>query len=130
MYLTLSIAERALTLDAYRTERFEPFCEPCFLDVLDEAYVATHAIGHVLVLDVAGKLEGSEAMALCGRIRELVEQGERTIVVNLKALTSIDSRGLGELVRSYTTVKRARGAMPLVNPPRYFREFVRAVKFI
>jgi len=126
----MRVTERTLTLDECRGELFEPYQEPCFWDVLDCEFLMAKEIGHVVVLDLAGGLEGSEAQEFLGRIQRLIERGERTIVVNLGALTKVDSVLLGELVVSYGTLKRIGGAMPLVNAPKHFRQLVASMKFL
>jgi anti-anti-sigma factor len=81
-------------------------------------------------LDVVGALEGNEAQEFDGLIAGLVERGERIVVVNLEALTPIDSADLGTLVRSYVALKRSGRSMPIVNTPKRFRQFVASMKFL
>ena len=126
----MRITERTLTLDERRSELFEAYQEPVFRDVLDNEFLATKHESHVIVLDLEGGLEARGGQDLLGRVQLLIERGERTIVINLAALTKMDSAGLGELVRSYAALKKVGGAMPLVNPPQHFRRVVGAMKFL
>jgi anti-sigma B factor antagonist len=126
----MGVTERTLTLDECRSELFESFQMPCFWDTLDFELLGTQKRGHVVVLDFVGTLLRSEKQELHARIKRLVERGERTIVLNLQALTKVDSAGLGELVQAMTTVIRAGGTMPLVHAPRHFRHLVASMKFL
>jgi anti-anti-sigma factor len=126
----MQITERTLTLEECRGELFEPHQEPCFWDVLDYESLVTQHIGRVIVLDLAGALEAQGGLNFLGHVNRLIERGERTVVINLAALTSVDSGGLGELVRSCVALHKLGGAMPLVNAPNHFHRFVAAIGFL
>ena len=104
--------------------------EPCFYDLLEDELLAAKEISHVVVLDVVGALERYQAQEFNRLIARLVERGERIIVVNLQALTRIDSAGLGALACSYTILKTSGRSMPIVNAPKRFRQFVASMKFL
>ena len=73
--------------------------------------------GDVTILDVKGKLtlgEGDEVLK--DKINSLVLQGRKKLVLNLAEVPYIDSAGLGEIVRTYTTVSR-QGGMPEAAQP-------------
>src|SRR5437867_1387557 len=73
-------------------------------------------VGDVMVLDVKGKVtlgEGDEMLK--DKVNSLVNQGFKKIVLNLAAVPYIDSAGLGEIVRTYTTVSRQGGNLKLLN---------------
>ena len=70
--------------------------------------------GDVTILDVKGKLtlgEGDEVLK--DKINSLVLQGRKKLVLNLADVPYIDSAGLGEIVRTYTTVSRQGGMLKL-----------------
>ena len=78
---------------------------------IDERVVDT-----VTVLDLKGKItlgEGDEALK--DKINSLVLQDRKRILLNLEDVPYIDSAGLGEIVRTYTTVSRQGGELKLVN---------------
>ena len=73
-------------------------------------------VGEVLILDLSGKLtigEGDELLK--DKINSLIQQGRRKLVLNLAGVPYIDSAGLGEIVRTYTTVSRQGGKLKLLN---------------
>lgn len=74
------------------------------------------ADGGVVVLDLAGDIRlGDQNQLLKQTLRSLVEQNEKKILLNMTAVTKIDSSGLGELVSGYATVQKAGGDMKLLN---------------
>lgn len=80
--------------------------------------------GDVTMLDLSGRISVGEALAfgpgsgvvLADVIGELVKKGQRKILLNLKAVKYIDSSGLGELVRNYTSLRRQGGELKLLSP--------------
>lgn len=73
----------------------------------------------IVILDLSGRLVVGEATsALREKIRELSESGRKNIIINLQEVDYIDSTGLGGLVISYTTLKKAGGALKVTNLSR------------
>jgi anti-sigma B factor antagonist len=73
-------------------------------------------IDGITVLDIVGKLTIDEAAEhLKDKINSLIEQNESRIVLNLKGVPYIDSGGLGQLIASFGSVKKAGGTMKLLH---------------
>jgi len=67
-------------------------------------------IGDVTILYFSGPIALGESSALFGKaIRELTSTDRTRIVLNLGEVSSVDSAGIGELVRAYILV-RSRGS--------------------
>ena len=78
--------------------------------------IKTRRMGEVAILDLHGKLNiGAGAEKLRNAVASLVFEGDRKIVLNLAGVPSMDSGGLGELVRCSLIAKREKGAIRLVN---------------
>lgn len=73
-----------------------------------------------------GRIEG----LLSGRMLALVDQGYRKLVLDLAGLPSIDSIGLGEIVRSYTGVTRKGAKMKLAAVPKKIVDLLRVTRLI
>ena len=70
----------------------------------------------VTVLDLHGPLVlGDGTVALREQIKGLLGKGSKLILLNLKAVPYIDSSGIGELVTSFTSVRRQGGELKLVH---------------
>jgi anti-sigma B factor antagonist len=87
--------------------------------------------GDVTILDVEGKiLLGEGDVQLKRKIDELIERKEIKLVLNLANVPYMDSGGLGEIVRSYTTVKRASGELKLLNATKRISDLLTITKLI
>jgi anti-sigma B factor antagonist len=76
----------------------------------------TRQVGDVTVVDVSGRISlGEESAALRDLIRDLLQKGDRKIVLNLADVQYIDSSGLGTLVAAVSTARREGGDMKLAN---------------
>ena len=73
-------------------------------------------VGGVTILDIVGRLTIDEAADhLKDKINSLISQQRLQLVLNLGRVPYIDSGGLGQLVASYGSVKRAGGFLKLLN---------------
>ena len=87
--------------------------------------------GDVTILDVEGKiLLGEGDVQLKRKIDELIERKEIKRLLNLANVPYMDSGGLGEIVRSYTTVKRAGGELKLLNATKRISDLLTITKLI
>jgi anti-sigma B factor antagonist len=85
----------------------------------------------VTVLDLKGKMtlgEGDELLK--DKINSLLQQNRKNIVLNLEAVPYIDSAGLGEIVRTYTTVSRQQGKLKLVNLTKRITDLLSITKLL
>lgn len=84
---------------------------------------------NILILTLDGKLRlGEDNVEFHGTIRQLIEKGEKYILLNLGNVTYIDSTGLGELVSSYVAVTRAGGQIKLLNLTNRVHELMTVTK--
>ena len=85
----------------------------------------------VTVLDLKGKMtlgEGDELLK--DKINSLLQQNRKNIVLNLEGVPYIDSAGLGEIVRTYTTVSRQGGKLKLVNLTKRITDLLSITKLL
>ena len=88
-------------------------------------------VGDVVVLDLKGKItlgEGDELLK--DKVNSLVNRGHKKIVLNLADVPYIDSAGLGEVVRTYTTVSRQGGALKLLNLTKRITDLLSITKLL
>lgn len=88
-------------------------------------------VGEVTILDLKGKMtlgEGDELLK--DKINSLMNQGRGKILLNLEGVPYIDSAGLGEIVRTYTTVSRQGGTMKLVNLTKRITDLLSITKLL
>ena len=85
-------------------------------------------VGHVSVVEVSGKLTSLESGALNNSIAQLLKEGRKQILLNLKGLTYLDSSGIGELVRTYLSVIKRDGEMKVVGLTDKAEEILKITK--
>jgi anti-sigma B factor antagonist len=79
----------------------------------------------VTILDLHGKLLiGDGVDELRQEIGKLVNKGRTQVSLNLAGVPYIDSAGLGEIVRWYTTLSRREGKLRLLNINNRVRELL------
>jgi anti-sigma B factor antagonist len=88
-------------------------------------------VGEVMILDLKGKItlgEGDEVLK--DKINSLILQNKKRILLNLADVPYIDSAGLGEIVRTYTTVSRQGGQLKLVNLTKRITDLLMITKLL
>jgi len=72
--------------------------------------------GDVAILDLSGKLTiGKGDVILRETLVEELENGGKQVIINLDAVTTIDSSGLGELIRSKVTATSHQAEVKLLH---------------
>jgi len=71
-------------------------------------------VGPVMILDVHGRVTVSEETRIVvDAIRQLLQDGETQILVNLAHVPYIDSLGIGDIVRGFSAAQRAGARLKL-----------------
>jgi len=94
-------------------------------------HIEERSAGDVTVLDLKGKMtlgEGDELLK--DKINSLVQQDRRKVVLNLEGVPYIDSAGLGEIVRTYTTISRQGGSLKLLNLTKRITDLLSITKLL
>lgn len=87
--------------------------------------------GDVLILDLKGKiLIGEGIEELREAINTAVKEKETKLLLNFADVPYLDSTGLGEVVRSYTSVKKEGGVVKIVNLTNKVRDLLSVTKLI
>lgn len=89
------------------------------------------AVGDVTILDLKGKMtlgEGDELLR--EKVSSLVSQGQKKLILNLDGVPYIDSAGLGEIVRTYTTVSRQGGKLKLLHLTKRIEDLLSITKLL
>ena len=85
----------------------------------------------VTILDLKGKMtlgEGDELLK--DKINSLLQQDKKQLLLNLENVPYIDSAGLGEIVRTYTTISRQGGSMKLLNLTKRITDLLSITKLL
>src|SRR3954469_11222856 len=94
-------------------------------------HIEERAVGDVMVLDLKGRVTlGQGDELLKDKINSLVNQGYKKLVLNLSEVPYIDSAGLGEIVRTYTTISRQGGSLKLLNLTKRITDLLSITKLL
>jgi anti-sigma B factor antagonist len=70
----------------------------------------------VEILSLKGRLTVGESSAVREKVNQVIAAGHVNVLLNLEHVEYIDSTGLGAMVICFTSLKKAGGALKLVNP--------------
>ena len=85
--------------------------------------------GAVTVISLQGDLMGvPEAAELNNRVHKLLETGKTSLVVDLSGVGFINSSGLGGLILSGSTLKKAGGRMVIAGASKKVLELINVTK--
>jgi len=93
--------------------------------------IAERLVGDITVLDLKGKMtlgEGDELLK--DKINSMLTAGKKKLVLNLEGVPYIDSAGLGEIVRTFTTVSRQGGSLKLLNLTKRIEDLLSITKLL
>lgn len=88
-------------------------------------------VGDVTIIDLNGRLVlGESGEMLRDKVNSLVQQGHRHIVANLSQVPYMDSSGIGELVKCYTTVTTRGGGLKLLGLTKRISDLLAITKLL
>ena len=94
--------------------------------------ISERTIGDVVIVDVSGKVtlgDGGD-VALRDKMRSLIQQGQKKVLLNLGEVSYVDSAGLGEIVQSYASVTKNGGALKLLNVTKRIKDLLSITKLL
>jgi anti-sigma B factor antagonist len=93
--------------------------------------ISERQAGDITILDLEGKVTiGEGSVALRNTIRRLLGEGKNKILLNLANVGYIDSSGIGELVSSFTAVKKEGGNLKLLSLTQKIQDLLAITKLL
>jgi anti-sigma B factor antagonist len=93
--------------------------------------ITDRVVDSVAVLDLEGRIVlGEESNAMRERVKQLLAQNKKKIVLNMANVTYIDSAGLGTLVASFHSARTQGATLKLANLGQKFREVLQVTKLL
>jgi anti-sigma B factor antagonist len=91
--------------------------------------LTTRQVGDVTVVDAVGRITlGEGASTFRDKIRDLVSNGQKKLLLNLAEVSYIDSSGIGEMVSGFTTVTNQGGQVKLLNLTKRVKDLLQITK--
>ena len=93
--------------------------------------ISIRTSGDVTILDLQGRstIDG-ESELLDNRLRKLIANGARRVLLNLTDLTQVDSSGVGVIIDTYVSLKDQGGDLKLLCPRGRVREVLRVLRLL
>ena len=89
----------------------------------------TRQVGDVTVIDAVGRITLGEGSSTFREIvKDLVNKGNKKILLNLADVSYIDSSGIGELVSGFTSVSNASGSLKLLKLTKRIQDLLQITK--
>jgi anti-sigma B factor antagonist len=89
-------------------------------------------VGDVAIVTVNGDItlnKGGDVL-IKDKIQSLIHQGYKSILLDLGAVSYVDSAGLGELVQAYATTRNRGGALKLVNVTKRLQDLLVVTRLV
>lgn len=84
--------------------------------------INSRAVDGVTILDLDGRIAlGDDIAVLKQSIGELIADGRKFVLLNLRDVPYVDSSGIGELVAAFTRLRNSGGDLKLLNLTRKVR---------
>lgn len=91
--------------------------------------IKTRKTASATVFDLEGALKmGEPEQSFRQVVEEFIEGGGQNLVVNLAALSEIDSSGISALVRAHTSLKRQGGRCIYFGAPKRVMQVIKMVR--
>ncbi len=75
--------------------------------------------GKVTILDLSGNLTiGRSEESLRETIHQMISDERIHLIINLAEVPTIDSSGIGAMIKSYTSINAANGKLKVLKPSR------------
>lgn len=85
----------------------------------------------VTVLTLAGRVTlGDESNQMRNKIKEILAQGKKKLVLDLGGVSYIDSAGLGTLVAAYTSARNRGADIKLASVTKKFDDLLNITKLV
>ena len=92
---------------------------------------STRKIDDVVIIDVDGKiLLGDGDVVIKKAVDDLLDQGQKKILLNLEKVPYMDSAGLGELIRCFTAMRKSGGHFKLLSPNPRIKDLLNITKLL
>ncbi len=81
--------------------------------------------GNITIIDLSGNLIiGKSEESLREIIKQLLAEERKLMLLNLADVPTIDSSGIGAMIKSYTSVQEANGKLKVLKPSRMARQLL------
>ena len=92
---------------------------------------STRLVGGVTIVDLSGRIVLGEGSAgVRDLVHDLIKNGNKKILLNLRDIDYVDSSGLGELVNAFTSMRSQGGELKLLNLTKRVHSLLQITKLL
>ncbi len=92
---------------------------------------SSRQVDSVVVIDIEGKiLLGDGDVEIKQAVETHLSKGHKNILLNLAKVPYIDSAGLGEIIRCYTSIRKSGGDLKLLAPNQRLVDLLSVTKLV
>jgi anti-sigma B factor antagonist len=92
-------------------------------------YIVEKVVDDVMMVDLRGRITlGPETEAVRSKLKQLINAGHRSLILNLGEVTYLDSAGLSTLIAGYTSARNAGGNLKLLHLPRGIHQLLQITR--
>ncbi len=93
--------------------------------------ITDRLVNDVNIMELEGRIVlGEESNAMRERVKRLLAENKKNIVLNMANVTYIDSAGLGTLVAAFHSARSQGATLKLANLGAKFREVLQVTKLL
>lgn len=90
---------------------------------------SSRQVNGITVVDMSGRITlGEGGVVLRETIHDLLDKGDKKILLNLGDISYIDSSGIGELIGAFTSVRNRGGDLKLLNLTKKVKDLLQITK--
>ena len=90
---------------------------------------STRQVDGVTIVDLSGRITLDEgSAALRETVKQLIDQGQKRVLLNMSKVQFIDSSGIGELVSAFTSAREQGGELKLLNLSKKVHSLIQITK--
>jgi anti-sigma B factor antagonist len=85
----------------------------------------------IVIIDIDGKVVlGDGDVEIKQTVDDLLQKGNKKILLNLAKVPYLDSAGLGEIIRCFTALRRSGGHFKLLSPNQRIVDLLNITKLL
>jgi anti-sigma B factor antagonist len=93
--------------------------------------LSTRKSANVIIIDVDGKIVlGDGDVEVKETVDHFIGRGDKNFILNLTQVPYLDSAGLGEIIRCYTTLRKSGGDFKLLSPNQRIIDLLTITKLL
>jgi len=93
--------------------------------------LSNRKVGDVVIIDVDGKIVlGDGDVEIKQIVDNLLNKGNKKFILNMAKVPYLDSAGLGEIIRCFTTLRKSGGSFKLLSPNQRIIDLMTITKLL